>query len=73
MVRSNNDVALKSHEIEELKANLKQCSSTVNDEELEDRMRNLTQTLMIKQNKIEAITSERNALRIQFEKQEVSL
>ncbi|XP_044765050.1 golgin-84 [Coccinella septempunctata] len=70
LVRKNYDLSVKNEEIEQLKSHLKQCSSAVNDEELEDRIKNLTQTLMIKQNKIEAITSERNALRIQLEKLE---
>lgn len=42
-------------------------------DDLESRIKSLTQTLMIKQNALETITTERNALRLQIEKQEVEL
>lgn len=40
--------------------------------ELENRMHSLTQSLLSKQNNLEAVTAERNALKLQLEKLSVS-
>lgn len=40
--------------------------------ELENRMHSLTQSLLSKQNNLETITAERNALKLQLEKITVS-
>lgn len=40
-------------------------------DEYENRVKSLTQTLIFKQNALETITTERNALRLQFEKLQV--
>lgn len=40
-------------------------------DEYENRIKSLTQALMLKQNTLETVTTERNALRLQLEKLEV--
>lgn len=40
-------------------------------DEFENRIKSLTQTLIFKQNNLETVTTERNALRLQLEKLEV--
>lgn len=57
----------KSNEIQQLRLSLQQKPH----DDLESRIKSLTQTLMIKQNTLETITTERNALRLQMEKLEV--
>lgn len=46
-------------------------SEGVETDEFENRIKSLTQTLMLKQNNLETVTTERNALRLQLEKLEV--
>ncbi|XP_066158897.1 golgin-84 isoform X2 [Euwallacea fornicatus] len=79
------EVQLKNQETMNLHAILKQTSEEnmklknalqnrpqySENEEYESRIKSLTQTLMLKQNKLETITTERNALRLQLEKLEV--
>lgn len=45
--------------------------SNVDNEELESKFHVLTQTLIMKQNSLETVTTERNALRLQLERVEV--
>jgi uncharacterized protein YigA (DUF484 family) len=41
---------------------------TNSNQEIENRLHSLTQSLLSKQNNLEVITAERNALKLQFEK-----
>lgn len=61
-----------NQQIEELKQQLKQRKTFTGNEDVESRIQGLTQMLMTKQSSLESITTERNALRIQLEKLEVS-
>lgn len=61
---------VKNSEINALKEAVKTKSNDVVDEDIESRIKSLTQTLMLKQNNLETITTERNALRLQIEKME---
>ncbi|KAK9889404.1 hypothetical protein WA026_004678 [Henosepilachna vigintioctopunctata] len=70
LVEKNYEIISKTQEIDQLKSQLINHSSMVYNEELEYRIQSLTQTLMMKQNNLETVTSERNALRIQLEKLE---
>ncbi|KAF5300381.1 hypothetical protein FQR65_LT01002 [Abscondita terminalis] len=60
----------KNQKIFQLEQQLKQKADPVTNEELEERLQNLTHTLMCKQNNLEVATTERNALRLQLEKLE---
>ncbi|ERL86152.1 golgin-84 isoform X1 [Dendroctonus ponderosae] len=74
----------KSQEIIELQSSLNQANQEVmkyrqalhrksecsENDEFENRIKSLTQTLMLKQNNLETVTTERNALRLQLEKLE---
>lgn len=64
---------VKNSEINALKEAVKTKSNDVVDEDIESRIKSLTQTLMLKQNNLETITTERNALRLQIEKMEVGI
>lgn len=59
----------KENELKRLKNTYRE--SQVNSE-IENRVQSLTQSLITKQNNLEAITAERNALRLQYEKLSVS-
>lgn len=61
---------VKNKEIIQLKEAMKQKNSTSGD--FESTIKNLTHTLMLKQNNLETVTTERNALKLQLEKLEVS-
>ncbi|KAL1493465.1 hypothetical protein ABEB36_011512 [Hypothenemus hampei] len=50
---------------------LQKKSEHLENEEYENRIKSLTQTLMLKQSKLETITTDRNALKLQLEKLEV--
>ncbi|CAG9855088.1 unnamed protein product [Phyllotreta striolata] len=63
-------IKMKNNEICTLQETLKNKSKNVSDEDIESRIKSLTQTLMVKQNNLETITTERNALRLQIEKLE---
>lgn len=63
---------LKDAEVIQLKEQLKQSTSYKGNDDLESRLYSLTQTLMSKQNTLETVTTERNALRLQLEKLEVN-
>lgn len=56
-----------------MKQQLKQRSSNKINNNIDSRLQSLTQTLMTKQNALEVVTTERNALRIQLEKLDVSI
>ncbi|KAJ8985857.1 hypothetical protein NQ317_006229 [Molorchus minor] len=60
----------KTNEIIQLKEIIKQKTNTNIVEDIESRIKSLTQTLMLKQNNLETVTTERNALRLQLEKLE---
>lgn len=54
-----------------MKEALRQKNTSSGD--FESTIKNLTQTLMIKQNNLETVTTERNALKLQLERLEVRL
>lgn len=54
-----------------LKGVLARQSKHSEPDEFENRIKSLTQTLIFKQNNLETVTTERNALRLQLEKLEV--
>ncbi|XP_057672886.1 golgin-84 isoform X2 [Diorhabda carinulata] len=60
----------KTNEIMSLQEALKTKNNVVVNEDIESRIKSLTQTLMLKQNNLETVTTERNALRLQIEKLE---
>lgn len=62
---------LKNEEHTKLQSLLSKKAEQSENEAYENRIRSLTQTLMIKQNTLETVTTERNALRLQLEKLEV--
>ncbi|KAK4872126.1 hypothetical protein RN001_016250 [Aquatica leii] len=70
IAHQNNVIASKSQEIFQLEQQLKQKVNPVTSAEVEERLQNLTHTLMCKQNNLEVATTERNALRLQLEKLE---
>ncbi|KAF7287021.1 hypothetical protein GWI33_002857 [Rhynchophorus ferrugineus] len=61
----------KNDETARLKEILLKKSKLHDTDEYENRVKSLTQTLIFKQNALETITTERNALRLQFEKLQV--
>lgn len=61
----------KNKEYEVLKLQIKEINNYQLDADMDSRFQNLTETLMMKQSALETVTSERNALKIQFEKLEV--
>ncbi|XP_049820330.1 golgin-84 isoform X2 [Aethina tumida] len=67
------EMQLKEHEneIAKLQLALKQKKMVNVNEDLESQVQSLTQTLMMKQNNLETVTTERNALRLQAEKLEM--
>lgn len=65
-------VKVKTNEIIQLRDTVKQKANNNIPEDFESRIRSLTQTLMLKQNNLETITTERNALKLQLEKLEVN-
>ncbi|KAK5639137.1 hypothetical protein RI129_011629 [Pyrocoelia pectoralis] len=70
IAHQNSAIASKSQKILQLEAQLKQKYNPSVSSDMEERIQNLTQTLMAKQSNLETITSERNALRLQLEKLE---
>lgn len=66
-------INVKDSEITQLKVFIKEKANATVNEDIESRIKSLTQTLMLKQNKLETVTTERNALRLQIEKLEVSI
>ncbi|KAJ8936442.1 hypothetical protein NQ314_012304 [Rhamnusium bicolor] len=64
---------VKNNELLQLKEVLKQKANSNANEDIESRIKSLTQTLMLKQNNLETVTTERNALRLQIEKLEMLL
>lgn len=63
----------KNRELEVLKRQIKEINNYQLASDMDTRIQSLTDTLMMKQSGLETITSERNALKIQFEKLEVNL
>lgn len=59
-------------ELSRLRSQLSQRPSSPTGDELENRLHTLTQTLVLKQTSLETVTTEKNALRLQLEKIEVS-
>lgn len=59
-------------ELSRLRSQLSQRPSSPMGDELENRLHTLTQTLVLKQSSLETVTTEKNALRLQLEKIEVS-
>ncbi|GFG29421.1 hypothetical protein Cfor_02622 [Coptotermes formosanus] len=59
-------------ELSRLRNQLSQRPSSPTGDELENRLHTLTQTLVLKQSSLETVTTEKNALRLQLEKMEVS-
>lgn len=72
LAKLQEEVKVKTNELSQIKETLKQKSNVNINEDFESRIRSLTQTLMLKQNNLETVTTERNALRLQLEKLEVS-
>ncbi|XP_022902416.1 golgin-84 [Onthophagus taurus] len=67
---TKNLLNLTGNELKETRNRLKEFTGVGKVGDFESRLHSLTQTLMVKQNTLETITSERNALRIQLEKLE---
>ncbi|XP_050519102.1 golgin-84 [Diabrotica virgifera virgifera] len=63
-------VKSKTNEIMMFQDAMKNKSNVAANEDIESRIKSLTQTLMVKQNNLETVTTERNALRLQIEKLE---
>ncbi|CAH1153574.1 unnamed protein product [Phaedon cochleariae] len=61
---------VKDYEIHKLKEALRHKGTPSFNEDIESRIKSLTHTLMVKQNALETVTTERNALKLQFEKLE---
>lgn len=59
-------------ELTKLRSQLSQRPASPTGDELESRLHMLTQTLVLKQSSLETVTTEKNALRLQLEKTEVS-
>jgi chromosome segregation ATPase len=74
MLNQKKFMTMKLHEKENELKRLKNAyrESTMNSE-IENRVQSLTQSLITKQNNLESITSERNALKIQLEKLSVKI
>lgn len=70
IVQLNNSIQDKSREILSLDEQLRRKPKVPVNEDLDNRLQTLTQTLMTKQNTLEAVTTERNALCLQLEKLE---
>lgn len=62
-------LTVKNGEIGQLKEAVRKKSTTSGD--FESTIKNLTHTLMLKQNNFETVTTERNALKLQLERVEV--
>jgi hypothetical protein len=60
-------------ELTRLRSQLSQRPASPTGDELESRLHALTQTLVLKQTSLETVTTEKNALRLQLEKVEVSV
>lgn len=67
----NSIIQLKNEEIEQLQDAVRRKTDANCTKDVELRIKSLTETLILKQNNLEQITTERNALRIQLEKLEV--
>lgn len=63
-------VSFRENELRRIKNSYRETSVQ---SELENRMHSLTQSLLTKQNNLENITAERNALKLHLEKLSVSL
>ncbi|KAJ8923600.1 hypothetical protein NQ315_010179 [Exocentrus adspersus] len=70
LLQLKEQMGVKDNEIAQLKEIIKQKANVNVNEDVESRIKSLTQTLMLKQNKVETVTTERNALRLQIEKLE---
>lgn len=64
-------IQTKNEEIKKLQEALKSKANSSGCNDFEVRIKSLTDTLIVKQNALERVTTERNALRIQLEKLEV--
>jgi hypothetical protein len=62
---------LKNEEVDKLQQALKNKANANANGDIDTRIKSLTETLMLKQNALETVTTERNALRLQLEKLEV--
>lgn len=71
LTQKTNIITNQTREIANLQEQLKQRTNYIVNEDLESRLQSLTQTLLLKQNTIETVITERNALRLQLEKLEV--
>jgi len=63
-----NTLKIKNNEINAVVEAVKTKSNLIPNEDIESRIKSLTQTLMLKQHNLETVTTERNALRLQIEK-----
>jgi small-conductance mechanosensitive channel len=61
---------LKNEEVDKLQQALKNKANANANGDIDTRIKSLTETLMLKQNALETVTTERNALRLQLEKLE---
>ncbi|KAJ8955333.1 hypothetical protein NQ318_003427 [Aromia moschata] len=70
LVQLQDLLRVKNNEILQLKGVIKQKTTTNANDDIESRIKSLTHTLMLKQNNLETVTTERNALQLQMEKLE---
>lgn len=71
LVQKNDIIKTKDEELVKMQEQIRQNKMKSSTVELENRLSSLTDMLMLKQNGLEAITNERNALRLQLESLEV--
>lgn len=64
---------MRNKTVDDLKEQIKETSNFQSNIEADMRIRNLKETLLTKQNSLEAVTSERNAFRLQLEKLQVCI
>lgn len=71
--QNNYTIQIQKQDAEISRLRLQLSATSTPNSEVESRLATLTQTLVLKQQALENITTERNALRLQFEKLEVNL
>lgn len=71
-IAKNSLSIIRQEEIMKLKSRITTRGGSSESNVLEDRVQSLTQSLVKKQTSLESVTAERNALRLQLEKLEVS-
>lgn len=71
--RNGFSLQLQRQDSEISKLRLQLSASAIPNNEMDSRLASLTKTLVLKQQALECLTTERNALRLQLEKLEVNI